>query len=63
MFFQDDEIAIITKDDETALREAINILNKNGETIYINTPVINIKTKDKIHLTGINPGGIICIFK
>ena len=57
----DDEIATITKDDETALREAVNILNKNGGTIYINTSVINIKTKDKIQLTGTNPGGIIGI--
>ena len=56
---QEDGIATITEDDEAALREAVNILNKNGGTIYINTPVINIKTKDKIQLTGTNPGGII----
>ena len=57
----EDEIAKITEDKESALREAINILNKNGGTIYIDTPVINIKTKDKIKLTSTNPGGIVGI--
>ena len=32
-----EEIATITKDDETALCEAIKTLNKSGGTIYINT--------------------------
>ena len=58
-FNEKDEIATITEDNESALREAVNTLNKNGGTIYINTPVINIKTKDKIQLTSSNPGGII----
>ena len=54
-----DEIATITKDNESALREAVNALNKNRGTIYIKTPVIKIKTKDKIQLTSSNPGGIV----
>ena len=58
---EESEIATITKDDESALREAVNKLNKNGGTIYINTPFINIKTKDKIQLTGSNPGGLVGI--
>ena len=40
-FGEDDAISTITKDDESALCEAIKILNKSGGTIYINTPVIN----------------------
>ena len=58
---EESEIATITKDDESALREAVNKLNKNGGTIYINTPFINIKTKDKIQLTGSNPGWLVGI--
>jgi len=60
-FGAEDAIATITKDDESALREALNTLNKKGGTIYINTPVINIKKKEKLQLTGSNPGGIVGI--
>ena len=52
-------IGTITKDDESSLRDAVKKLNKNGGIIYIDTPVINIKTKDKIQLTGSNPGGLV----
>ena len=58
---EEKEITTITEDDELALRDAVKKLNKNGGTIYINTPVINIKTKDKIQLTGSNPGGLVGI--
>ena len=60
-FGTEDEIATITKDDESALREALNTLNNKGGTIYIDTPVINIKKKEKLQLTGSNPGGIVGI--
>ena len=36
-------ITTIDKDSEQDLREAVKYLNKNGGTIYIDTPVINIK--------------------
>jgi len=60
-FGTEDEITTITKDDESALREALNTLNNKGGTIYIDTPVINIKKKEKLQLTGSNPGGIVGI--
>ena len=41
----EDEITTITSDNEDALRDALLILGKFGGTIYINTPVINIKNK------------------
>ena len=56
-----DEITTITKDDETALCEAINTLNKSGGTIYINTPIINISSKCQITLSGSTAGGLIGI--
>ena len=42
-FTDDEEITTITSDNETELIEAIKQLNKNGGTIYIDTPVITIK--------------------
>ena len=41
-FVDDDEITTITTDNETQLIEAVEYLNENGGTIYIDTPVINI---------------------
>ena len=58
-FGESDAIATITTDSEKDLREAVDKLNKNGGTIYINTPVINISTKDKIQLTGSKAGGLV----
>ena len=60
-FGEADEITTITKDDETALCEAINALNKSGGTIYINTPIINISSKCQITLSGSTAGGLIGI--
>ena len=59
-FADDSEIATITKNDENALVDAIEILNKNGGTIYIDTPIINI-TNTSLTLTGKISGGIIGI--
>ena len=56
---ENDAIATITKDSEKELRDAVAILNKQGGTIYINTPEINISTKDKIQLTGTKAGGLV----
>ena len=54
-----DTIVTITKDDESALNEAIKILNKKGGIIYINTPVINLSSKYPIKISGTAAGGII----
>ena len=56
---ENDAIATITKDSEKELRDAVAVLNKQGGTIYINTPVINISSKDKIQLTGTKAGGLV----
>jgi len=58
-FGEDDAISTITKDDESALCEAIKILNKSGGTIYINTPVINFSSKCQIQLSGSTAGGLV----
>jgi len=58
-FAEDEAIATITTDDESALCEAIQTLNKKGGTIYINTPIINISSKCQITLSGTTEGGII----
>ena len=42
-FVDDDEIATITSDSESELIEALDILYEKGGTIYIDTPVINIR--------------------
>ena len=57
--FAEKTIATITKDDEQALRNAVDILNKNGGVIYINTPVINISGTTTINLSSNVLGGII----
>ena len=57
-FADDDEIATITKDDEKELSEAIQLLNKNGGTIYIDTPIIHIRNVT-LTITGTISGGII----
>jgi hypothetical protein len=57
-FSDDDEITTITSDNEYELLEAINVLNQNGGTIYIDTPVINI-VNITLSLFGENSGGII----
>ena len=60
-FADDDEIATITTDNETELMEAIDILYEKGGTIYIDTPVINLKESTLLLLDGDSPGGIIGI--
>ena len=57
--FEEKEIATITKDDEQDLRNAVDILNKNGGVIYINTPLINISGTTTINLSSNVLGGII----
>ena len=57
-----DEIMItIDKDDETALREAIDILNEKGGMIILNTPVIYITEHKVLKLTGTQKAGILGI--
>ena len=57
-FADDDIIATITSDNENEFLEAIRILNMNGGTIYIDTPVLSI-TNTTITLTGKISGGIL----
>ena len=57
-FADDDEIATITTDDEKALLTALDILNTQGGTIYIDTPVITI-TNSTLSILGTISGGII----
>ena len=56
---EDRVIETITSDDEEALRDAIQIVNKIGGIIYIDTPVINISSITSISLNGYSSGGII----
>ena len=57
-FSDDDEIITITSDNEFELLQAINVLNANGGTIYIDTPVINI-VNITLAIFGAMSGGII----
>ena len=57
----DDVIATITSDNESALRDALLILWKFGGTIYIDTPVINIKQQESLTIKGSILGSIIGI--
>ena len=41
-FADDDVIATITSDNEDEFLEAVRILNMNGGTIYIDTPILSI---------------------
>ena len=60
-FTDDEEIVTITSDNETEFADAIEVLNENGGTIYIDTPVINLFDRKLILITGQLPGGIIGI--
>ena len=60
-FVDDDEITTITTDNETQLIEAVEYLNENGGTIYIDTPVININGGISLTVSKNYPGGIIGI--
>ena len=60
-FEDDEEIATITTDSEDELLQAIKKLNRNGGTIYIDTPIITIKKETEITLEGTISGGIIGI--
>ena len=52
-------VATITKDDENALLNAVSKLNKSGGTVYINTPIIRVSTKNTIKLSSNVAGGIV----
>ena len=58
-FADDEEITIITSDNETEFLVSIEKLNRNGGTIYIDTPIITINERFKISIIGQLPGGII----
>ena len=60
-FTDDEEITTITSDNETEFMKAIEELNENGGTIYIDTPVISLKNNNIIRINGKLPGGIIGI--
>ena len=60
-FTNDEEITTITSDNETQFINAIEELNKNGGTIYVDTPIINLKERNRLAITGKSPGGIIGI--
>ena len=57
----DDEIITITEDDDSLFQLALEELEKSGGTIYIDTPIINVKGTTELILTGKFPGGIIGI--
>ena len=57
----DDEITTITSDSESEFLEAIDKLNENGGTIYIDTPVITMTKATTITIGGQFSGGIIGI--
>ena len=59
LYIEDDIIATINTDNETELREAINILNIMGGIVYINTSIISFDIDSTIELTGPTAGGII----
>ena len=59
IFTDDDDIITITSDDENEFMDAIDELNENGGTIYIDTPVITFKRYSNIEINGKLPGGII----
>ena len=58
-FTDDEEITTITSDNETEFLVSIEKLNRNGGTIYIDTPIITINERFKISISGQLPGGII----
>jgi hypothetical protein len=60
-FVDDDEITTIKTDNETELLEALEILNENGGTIYIDTPVITMNDGITLRENSNYPGGIIGI--
>ena len=60
-FTDHEEITTITSDDETEFINAVNILNENGGTIYIDTPVINFIKRYVIEIEDDFTGGIIGI--
>ena len=49
-FTDDEEITTITSDNETEFLVSIEKLNRNGGTIYIDTPIITINERFKIFL-------------
>ncbi len=51
----------ITSNNESALISAVNIINSNGGTIYINTSLISINSPYTIYISGTKSGGIIGI--
>ena len=57
----DDEIITITEDDDSLFELALEELEKSGGTIYIDTPIINVKDATNLILAGKFPGGIIGI--
>lgn len=58
---ENDTIAIIISDNETEFMNAIEVLNKKGGTIYIDTPVITLKNNLIVRINEDFPGGIIGI--
>ena len=60
-FTDDEEIATIYTDSESDFLDAIEKLNENGGTIYIDTPVISLYNSYSITINGDLPGGIIGI--
>ena len=57
----DDEIITITEDDGDLLQLALEELKESGGTIYIDTPIINMKEPTRLSISGNLPGGIIGI--
>ena len=57
----DDEIITITEDDGDLLQLALEELKESGGTIFIDTPIINMKEPTRLSISGNLPGGIIGI--
>ena len=56
---EDEIIITIDKDDETALRDAIDIINEKGGMIILNTPVVYITEHKVLKITGTKKAGIL----
>ena len=58
---EEDLIFTIDNDNETSLKEAMEIVNEKGGLIIINTPLITLRNHKKLQLTGLSNSGILGI--
>ena len=58
---EEDLIFTIDNDNETSLKEAMEIVNEKRGLIIINTPLITLRNHKKLQLTGLSNSGILGI--